>query len=225
MIRNWEVIGRLLLASILGGVIGLDREATNRPAGFRTHILVSIGSALIMMVSINNSLYGGDASRIAAQVVSGIGFLGAGTILRTGTNVEGLTTAASLWVCAGIGLATGNGNYSGAVITTLLVLFFLRYSKILERTILRNRFKNLVVIAWTRAGLIGDIGTLLGRYNIIIKDISIKSIEEDDQQKERIHLNIRMPHKKNLDKIIDELSLIEGILEIIIDDNLINIRK
>ena len=82
-----------------------------------------------------------------------------------------------------------------------------------------------MVIAWTRAGLIGDIGTLLGRYNIIIKDISIKSIEEDDQQKERIHLNIRMPHKKNLDKIIDELSLIEGILEIIIDDNLINIRK
>ena len=129
MTGNVEIIIRLILASILGGLIGLDRESTNRPAGFRTHILVAIGSALIMMVSVDNAKYGADPSRIAAQVISGIGFLGAGTILRTGTNIEGLTTAASLWVCAGIGLAVGNGYYLGAVATTLIVLFFL---KILE---------------------------------------------------------------------------------------------
>ncbi|MDR7870612.1 MAG: MgtC/SapB family protein [Tissierellaceae bacterium] len=199
MVNNWEIILRLILASMFGGLIGLDRESTNRPAGFRTHILVCIGSALIMLVSIENSKYGADPSRIAAQVVSGIGFLGAGTILRTGTNIEGLTTAASLWVCAGIGLATGLGYYLGAAFTTLAVLFFLRYSKIFERKFLKNSYKSLEVIGLTRAGLIGDIGTIFGRYNII-------------------------PHNIDLNKIIQELTLIKGILRIKVDNRVVDIK-
>lgn len=220
---NWEIILRLVLASILGGFIGLDRESTNRPAGFRTHILVSVGSALMMLVSVDNSRYGADPSRIAAQVISGIGFLGAGTILRTGTNIEGLTTAASLWVCAGIGLATGNGYYLGAVITTVIVLFFLRYSKIFEKTLLKSTFKNIEIIGLTRAGLIGDIGTLFGRYHIIIKDISITSIEEEIS-KEELHFTLKLPHNIDLNQIIQKLTLIEGIIKIKVEDQLINME-
>lgn len=222
MANNFEIVIRLILASVLGGLIGLDRESTNRPAGFRTHILVSIGSALMMMVSVDNSKYGADPSRIAAQVVSGIGFLGAGTIMRTGTNIEGLTTAASLWVCAGIGLAAGNGYYLGAVVTTVVVLFFLRNSKTFERTLLKSSFKNIEIIGLTRAGLIGDIGTLFGKYHIIIKDISIISVEEEDIFKEELHFTLKLPHNMDLNKIIQELTLIEGILKIKIDDRLIS---
>lgn len=225
MANNFEIILRLIGASILGGLIGLDRESTNRPAGLRTHILVSIGSALMMLVSLENAKYGGDASRIAAQVVSGIGFLGAGTILRTGTNIEGLTTAASLWVCAGIGLAVGNGYYLGAVATTLIVLFFLRNSKTFERTLLKSSFKSLEIIGLTRAGLIGDIGTLFGEYHIIIKDISIMTIEDEEISKEELHFKLKLPHNIDLNIILQELALIDGIINIKVDDKLFNLEQ
>ena len=131
MISDIEVLLRLLLAVLLSGLVGLEREAKGRAAGFRTHILVCTGSALIMMTSL--SLYfqmggkgsGVDASRIPAQVVSGIGFLGAGTIIQIRDSVRGLTTAASVWVAAGIGLAVGCGFYVGAVAATSLVLVVL----------------------------------------------------------------------------------------------------
>lgn len=225
MAIKWEIIFKLILASILGGLIGLDRESTNRPAGFRTHTLVSIGSALIMLVSIYIGQYGADPSRIAAQVISGIGFLGAGTILRTRTNIEGLTTAASLWVCAGIGLATGLGYYLGAIVTTITVLFFLRYSKAFERSLRKSSYKSIEIIGLSRAGLIGDVGTLLGRYNIIIRDISIISIEEDNISKVELHFSIKLPHKMDLKNVIQELYLINDILSIKVDERLMNIDK
>ncbi len=109
MISQMEIITRLVLAAVIGGLIGIEREFKNRPAGLRTHVLVSLGSALIMLISIDGFTnivnQTGDPARLAAQVVSGIGFLGAGTIMRTENSINGLTTAASLWVAAGIGLA------------------------------------------------------------------------------------------------------------------------
>ena len=123
MINEYEVVIRLILASILGGLIGLEREVNNRPAGLRTHVLVTAGSALVMLISMYgfNGLgedgTGGEPARLAAQVVSGIGFLGAGTILRQGNSIQGLTTAASLWVSGCIGLAIGNGYYLGGLVT------------------------------------------------------------------------------------------------------------
>ena len=121
---------RLFLATIFGSVIGLEREIHGKVAGFRTHALVSLGSALVMIISIDlYTAYQGaasvDPSRIAAQVVSGIGFLGAGAIIRFRSGITGLTTAASLWVASAIGLACGAGFYkhaSAAVILTLFVL-------------------------------------------------------------------------------------------------------
>ncbi|MBI4115071.1 MAG: MgtC/SapB family protein [Candidatus Omnitrophica bacterium] len=128
--QDTEMIARLILATLFGGFIGLEREIHGKMAGFRTHALVSIGAALIMLVSVNiYDVYKGEAqvdpSRIAAQVVSGIGFLGAGAIIRFPTGVKGLTTAASLWVAAGIGLACGVGFIKPALVTTVITLFVL----------------------------------------------------------------------------------------------------
>ena len=127
MLSDTQVVLRLLAAVVLGGLVGLEREAAGRAAGLRTHVLVSLGSALIMLTNIHLfEVYSGladiDVTRMAAQVVSGIGFLGAGTIIRSGPTVRGLTTAASLWVVAAVGMATGCGFIKAAVFTTLLVL-------------------------------------------------------------------------------------------------------
>ena len=121
--HNWDMILRLLLATVLGGAVGIERGSGDRPAGFRTHILVCTGSALIMLVSMygfDDTYVSGisnannrDSARIAAQVVSGIGFLGAGTIMHEGVTVRGLTTAASLWMVSAIGLAAGAGMFHG----------------------------------------------------------------------------------------------------------------
>ncbi len=125
-----EMLLRLLLALVLGGLVGLEREMKGRAAGFRTQILVCVGSALMMLTGIflkerQPGLGDLDPTRIAAQVVTGIGFIGAGTILQTRDSVRGLTTAASVWVSCGIGIAAGAGFYSGAVITTLVALVVL----------------------------------------------------------------------------------------------------
>jgi putative Mg2+ transporter-C (MgtC) family protein len=117
---------RLALAGVLGGMIGLERELREREAGLRTHLLVAVGAALFTIVGAYG--FGGtrtDPTRIAAQVVTGIGFLGAGAIIRQGFSIRGLTTAATLWVVAAVGLAAGAGYYSAAVISTGLVLLAL----------------------------------------------------------------------------------------------------
>ena len=117
---------RLLLAAALGGLIGWQREKAHKPAGLRTHMLISIGAALFTIVSINGFI-GGNPSQVAAGVVSGVGFLGAGAIMHRTRTVEGLTTAASIWAVAAVGLAVGAGMYILAGLTTLvvfLVLFF-----------------------------------------------------------------------------------------------------
>ncbi|MCM8757783.1 MAG: MgtC/SapB family protein [Candidatus Omnitrophica bacterium] len=129
------IILRLFISLILSGLIGLERQLHRRTAGLRTHILVCIGSCLIMLTSlyvfdIYKDKANLDPARIAAGVITGIGFLGAGTIIRSGEVIRGLTTAASLWVVAGIGLAIGCGLYSAALFTTILTLitlFLLRY--------------------------------------------------------------------------------------------------
>jgi putative Mg2+ transporter-C (MgtC) family protein len=128
----WEITVRVAVAAGLGGAIGIERELREREAGFRTHLLVSVGAALFTIVSayaFHDFRYGHgityDPTRIAAQIVTGIGFLGAGAIIRQGLSVRGLTTAATLWVVAAIGMASGAGYYSAAVITTLAVLISL----------------------------------------------------------------------------------------------------
>src|SRR3989338_4811814 len=137
MLTDAQIIFRLVLSVVLGGLVGLERQMHRRTAGLRTHILVSLGSCLIMLTSLYVfDIYKDkaplDPTRIAAGVITGIGFLGAGTIIRERQEVRGLTTAASLWVVAAIGLAVGVGFYKAGIFATvlaLMVLFFLRYAE------------------------------------------------------------------------------------------------
>jgi putative Mg2+ transporter-C (MgtC) family protein len=128
LIERYNLVLRLLLAAALGGMIGLEREASGKPAGFRTNLLICLGAALITEVSYFVSQSGGanaDPGRIAAQIVSGIGFLGAGSILHSRGGVTGLTTAATLWVVAAIGMAVGARAYLAAIVVTSLVMLAL----------------------------------------------------------------------------------------------------
>lgn len=155
MIPQYEMLFRLLLAAALGSVIGFERERLNWAAGLRTHMLVCVGAALIMLVSafgfadaLSQKNVDFDPSRVAAQVVSGIGFLGAGAILMRGEVVRGLTTAASLWSVAGIGLAVGGGMYTTAVGATFIILLILAGLKPLERrfiAVMQQRSVDLLV--------------------------------------------------------------------------------
>lgn len=146
-----EIMLRMLLASFLGAIIGLERDKHGRAAGLRTHLLVSLGAAVFTIlsetISRNADLSGfpSDLSRISAQIVSGIGFLGAGAIIKEGVNVRGLTTAACLWAVAAVGMAAGSGNYEIAIFTTILALLGLTILKFSERFYSRNTYRILSV--------------------------------------------------------------------------------
>lgn len=120
-----ELTLRLALAAGLGAVIGLEREFRRKPAGLRTNMLIALGSALFTVLSIHLAQEGGTPDRISAQIVTGIGFLGAGAIMRSGTNVHGMTTAATIWVNAAVGMAAGAGEFTMAMVTTVLTLIVL----------------------------------------------------------------------------------------------------
>lgn len=126
-----ELVSRLILAVVLGGIVGIERELVHKPAGLRTHMLVSLGSCLFTIISLYD--FQMDPARIAAGIVAGIGFIGAGTVIAERDRVVGVTTAASLWATASIGVATGVGNYLLSVATTLLVFVVLFIRKILKK--------------------------------------------------------------------------------------------
>lgn len=223
-IDYYQIFLRLFLAFILGGLIGFEREQNNHPAGFRTHILVSIGSTLIMLISIygfTDYLYYDnvrfDPSRIAAQVVTGIGFLGAGTILRHGFTVTGLTTAASLWVVAGIGLAIGAGFYFAAVLATFLVIISLAVLARLDPFITRKRrLIQIRVNVIDRPGKLGEIATKLGEKKINVKSVSIIDEEETDDGKSYVSIIflLRIPKQESISVIVDEIKYIDGVKEV-----------
>lgn len=151
------ILLKLLVAAFLGGLVGLERELHGRPAGFRTHLLVTMGACLMTVISEHYFIkYGAydsssalrlDPGRIAAQIVTGIGFLGAGVILKEGQSVRGLTTAACLWVAAGIGMAIGTGLYIPGIMVTLLSLLSLLVLKRIEYFIKKDRYRTLIVNA------------------------------------------------------------------------------
>jgi len=212
-----EVTLRLLLAVALGGLIGYERENTNRPAGFRTHILVCVGAALVMVTSEYIfskyiSLTDIDPMRFGAQVISGIGFLGAGTIIRDGVNVRGLTTAASLWAVSCVGIAVGAGFYGGAVIATVFIfitLITLKKAEILFSR--RNRYRTFIIETDNAPGLVGAVSSLLEQYKIDIKNMQFYKGKENEM---RIRLQVKMP-KNILDlQTITDLQALEGVKKV-----------
>lgn len=191
---------RLVLATILGGIIGLERESSHRPAGLRTHILVCLGSALIMLIS--REAFSGypsgtwDPGRLAAQVVSGIGFIGAGTIMHEGVTIRGLTTAASLWVVAGIGLAVGSGYYLGALLTTLLVTVVLLYVHRLENLFFPGEMET-ISLETPASPEVAKIVTLLEGVGFEVKKLTVETVAETGEIKGRLLLMVH--RKKEMD--------------------------
>jgi len=215
---NYEIIFKLTLACILGGLIGLERESLNRPAGFRTYTLVCVGSALAMVVSLDMYFQfyrtvSVDPGRIAAQVVSGIGFLGAGTIMKEGATVRGLTTAAGLWGVACIGLAVGSGMYMPAIVTTVLMLFVLIYfAKFEEHFTGMRLYKGLVLVVEDGPGQVGNIGSILGGLGVLIKNINLTRVETDNLLE--IELLLELPSEVAVEEVIQELSHAKGLQHI-----------
>lgn len=221
MISGMEIIIRLVISSVIGGLIGIEREVNNRPAGLRTHVLVTVGSALIMLISIDGFSDAvnrtGDPARLAAQVVSGIGFLGAGTIMRTGNSINGLTTAASLWVSAGIGLAIGAGYYTGAIVTATIVMITLMTLGSLEKKILTKNYRVIDFVVNDKPGIIGQIGTVMGVHKVSIKDISVSSHETDVQQIEAKFM-VKTTPSFVLNSFYRDIYSIDGIISVVCTD-------
>lgn len=220
LISQGEIAFRLVLALILGGLVGLERESHNKSAGFRTHILVCLGSALIMLISIYgfSGIPNRDPFRLAAQVVSGIGFLGAGTILRDGNGVRGLTTAASIWIVSGIGLAVGAGFFLGAAVTTGISFVTLITLGHIEKTYIHRPFyQRLLLQVAETPGQVGKVGRVLGKHGVLIKSMEMESLGIESE-KLLLKLLIKFPMGFRLDEIMGELVETEGVYSIEVDN-------
>ncbi|HAN86688.1 MAG: MgtC/SapB family protein [Bacillota bacterium] len=211
----WKNLGLMALATLLGALVGLERERQGKSAGLRTHALVCLGSALITIVSIHGFGPVGpglrDPARVAAQVVSGIGFLGAGTIMREGLSIRGLTTAASLWTTAGIGLAIGSGMVWPAVGATVLVQFVLVAMSRVERKYFPHGEAILRVNAIDRSGLLGEIATIVGKHgmNIVGTDINV------DKENSIVAIDVIVaPSVVGRDALVAQAELLQHILNL-----------
>lgn len=225
---------RILMALLLGGIIGFEREINNHAAGFRTHILVCVGSATIMLLSIygfgdfaNEPNVRMDPARLAAQVITGIGFLGAGAIIRTGSYVSGLTTAASIWVVAGIGLCVGAGFYFGAVLVTFLVLVSLFVFQKWEKYMLRKyRRHEMNIKMYDRQEVLGQIVEELGEQDIQIYELLVQSNHKTEEHLETIivRLSVKLPRENKIVNAVNRIYNYDDVLSIEIS-NLFNLSK
>jgi putative Mg2+ transporter-C (MgtC) family protein len=217
VVPEWELYIRLVVAAGLGGAVGLERELRDQPAGFRTHMLVAMGSCLFALVSaygVEALLADGgavrtDPTRIAAQIVSGIGFLGAGAILRYGTTVRGLTTAASLWVVAAIGMAAAFGAYLLSLATaalTLVALFGLRPLRSWMVRGLKKEHEELVL----------DVGPEL-ELEDLVRDVRqaglrIDHLRVDEEEGNRtVRLFVAVPPGSRTEDAVDEVTRLPGV--------------
>jgi putative Mg2+ transporter-C (MgtC) family protein len=211
------MFGRVLLAAALGGVIGYEREHVQRNAGMRTHILVAVGAALVMCCGeyLMNK-FGStniDPARMGAQVISGIGFLGAGTIIKEGISVRGLTTAASLWCVSCIGLAAGCGSYLLAIAVSAVVIIVLR---VLRNIAHKQRKKSNRIIMQIVLSMEGDsLVSLQGdlqRMGCVIEEFSFAI--DANHLKRHVYLHLLLPNRNDLTPLMECLSRIEGVVSV-----------
>lgn len=213
----FDIIIPCMLAMIFGGAIGLQRERRERPAGLRTHTLVCLGSTVFTLVSYLGftSFAGVDASRIAAGIVTGIGFIGAGVIFRQGPLVKGVTTAASIWIVAAIGVSLGVKLYYLAIIAAVLGFLILSILKSFESRIIRTPNYRIKI---TASKDFDDIGKITGTIKDFSLDIKSKKYEfEPDSNTKMYSYNIHSKIPDLSQKIIDQISKINGVLKITVD--------
>ena len=219
-----DAVIKLVLAVVFSGIIGYEREHSHRPAGFRTHILVAVGSAIVMMTSAYvfreyEGLTNVDPTRLGAQVISGIGFLGAGTILREGFSVKGLTTAASLWAVSCIGLAVGAGYYVGALVATLFIYLTLNTFK---RFIARSTpSKNIYIEAENMSKQAAEIGAIIKRYGGNLHTLEVLYADSASTKRKSDSVVMKavvMPKDdESLSMTISAIRALEGIRDLYID--------
>jgi putative Mg2+ transporter-C (MgtC) family protein len=214
-----EIALRLVVAAALSGLVGLEREWRERAAGLRTHMLVGVGSALFTLISaygFNDFLIAGsnvvraDPSRIAAQIVTGIGFLGAGAIMRQGLNIRGLTTAAGLWVVAAIGMAVGAGYYSAALIATGIVLVGLGPFRWVEGGAALARFRRAggaLEIDLTPEHPISNVLAVVDARRVRLSRVEFA----DDDAGRHLRLQLDVPFGSAEERLVDDLAAIEGV--------------
>lgn len=224
-ITELELILRLALAAVLGAVIGFEREWRDRTAGLRTHMLVCLGSAVFTIVSaygfsewyssvpsMERSTVVSDPTRIAAQIVTGIGFLGAGAIFRSDDGVRGLTTAASLWMMAAIGLACGAGYYELAVASTVLMLLILvALRQVSGRIKAMNRGERTpleVVVSGPRA--IGDVLEAIAAVEGRVSDFTASTLKRDRPSR-RLTFELSLPVDESVSDVVGRLAMLEGV--------------
>lgn len=205
------VLVRVLLAIILGFVLGLEREMYKRPAGLRTHILVCMASCLIMLVS----MYGfdsGDPGRVAAQVVSGVGFLGAGAIMREdkGNSIKGITTAATIWMSAMIGLSCGNGFYFGAILVTICALVILTILRSLEvKMAASSKYKSKIFLTVKfEENIIKKIKDMLEECNLLVNDFETKIVNYNKEKS--LKVIITFERDSSLDRLYEFVGKVES---------------
>lgn len=212
MWQRYQLLLRLLLAAALGGLIGLEREHSGKPAGFRTNLLICLGAALITEVSFSVALTAsGDPGRIAAQIVSGIGFLGAGTILHARGSVYGLTTAATLWVVAAIGMAVGARAYAAAVIATALVMLALMLLGRVEDYLIPRKpaDRNIDVVMLPDGSLISAIEDTLRKSGFSFDVVSLE--KNIDNYRAVIHA---YGVKENWEPALKQVLAIDGVQKV-----------
>jgi putative Mg2+ transporter-C (MgtC) family protein len=222
-ITTAEVVLRVLVAGVLGGLIGFEREYSDQPAGFRTHILVSVGAALFTLAGafgVEAFIEGDeiatvrfDPTRVAAQIVTGIGFLGAGAIVRHGINVRGLTTAASLWVTAAIGMAAGFGYWEGAVAASLVTIVSLFALKRVERKIfprIKRGFTRFILDIEPHLTL-GELAKLVEERGARVENLRILEAEGGER---RLVAHVRLPQGLSPNELADEFARAEGVSEV-----------
>ncbi|MEC0229554.1 MgtC/SapB family protein [Paenibacillus alba] len=222
-IDYWELTFRLVLALVLGGLVGFEREMGGHSAGFRTHILVCIGSTMIVLLSMygfaefaNEPNVRLDPARLAAQVISGIGFLGAGTIMRNGFSVSGLTTAASLWVVAAIGLSVGAGFYFGASVATALVVICLFFLNKLESVFSKSKTSREILLnIEQKTARLHHIIDQMNGYGIRIHKIVVENennpTSEEYVQLVKIRMQIKIKQPKRFEEALMFLTSLEGV--------------
>jgi putative Mg2+ transporter-C (MgtC) family protein len=223
MIPESQIMIRLLVAAALGLIIGYERERKDHSAGLRTHMILVVGAALAMVLSINLAFWlgtdqpVGDPARLAAQVVSGIGFLGAGVIFRYGTNVRGLTTAASLWTVAMVGLVVGAGFYLTGLFATAILLISLTLLNYIEDRILPgyNRI-HIILQATYRPGLVDEVIDMLHREK---RDMGNLGMERDKAEgKITLDMQAKIWRNERVEGFVEELAGIQGVNHIKVTD-------
>lgn len=212
-----EYFLRITIAALLAGAIGLERELRLKEAGLKTHFLVGIGSALIMIVSkygfydiLGTKGIALDPSRIAAQVISGISFLGAGTIIFEKHYIKGLTTAAGIWATAGIGIAVGAGMYDVGIFSTVLVLIGL---EVLNRLLKNRLYKYYEINIWAKNGKMPDIQSIAEDNNLILSEFKFKRIPENENMT-FIKVKLKGSEKGNYSSLLNSLSESEDVVKV-----------